>query len=277
MPTSWTSPAARRRSSRHLAVTTVIAALAIAGAVAVPESTGAMYTATASSSVEGFQVQPLCDFDTYTSVPELLDELGPTAHWGFDPGAGPEGWAGAGSPLPAPAAPDGTLLCDDGVIALTTGQSVSSAAAFGSPTTAVLVLGTPSSAGVVFSLLASDGGADVVVDGTDVSVRAWADGVAPVTVTTGELDGGATHVVAVTVIGNDVTVWVDGTSSSGAIPAVITGTLGGAGLGLGTLVALDAPHDVPTAQFTATELAVVGGALSAPQLESLHAAAVPAP
>lgn len=273
-PTSSSSFAARRRSQRHLAVALAVAGLTIVSAASVPQTTGALYSATASSSMAGFQVQPLCEFDTYTSVPEQLAALGPTAHWGFDPAAGPEGWSAAGDPLPAPAAPDGTLLCDDGVIALAAGQSVSSSAPLGAPATAVLVLGTPSDAGVVLSLLAADGAADVLVDGNAVTLRAWADGVDPVTVATGQLDGGAAHVLAVTVNATEVTLWVDGDSSSGAMPAGLVGALGGAGFGLGGLTNLDPPDDAVTAQFTATELAVVGGSLTATQLESIHEAAV---
>ena len=196
-------------------------------------------------------------------------------HWGFDP-ADDEGWTAGGDPLPVAAPPDATLLCDDGVVELAAGQSVSSDAPLGSPTTTVLVLGTPSAPGTVLSFLAADGGADVVVDGLDVAVRAWADDGVPVTVATGTLDDGLVHVLAVTVNGTDVTLWADGGSTADSLPAALTGALGGAGFGLGTLASLDPSDAVATAGFTATELAVVGGTLTDAQLEALHAAAVPA-
>lgn len=267
--------AAQRRSVRHLVATSAVAALAIAGAALTPQSTGALYTATATSTLGGFEVQSLCLFDTYTSVPDRLAELGPSVHWGFDP-ADDEGWTAGGDPLPVAVPPDATLLCDDGVVELAAGQSVSSDAPLGSPTTTVLVLGTPSAPGTVLSFLAADGGADVVVDGLDVAVRAWADDGVPVTVATGALDDGLVHVLAVTVNGTDVTLWADGGSTAVSLPAALTGALGGAGFGLGTLASLDPSDAVATAGFTATELAVVGGTLTDAQLEALHAAAVPA-
>ena len=278
MRTFSSNPRAARRARHHLAATLAVAALAVAGTTISPETTGALYAASSTSTLAGFQVQPLCDFDSYTSVPELLADLSPTAHWGFDPEAAPEGWTAMGTPLPAPAPPDGTLLCDDGVLPLAAGQSVSSTAALGSPATVVLVLGTSSIDGTVLTLLADDGGADVTVSGTDVTLRAWADGDAPITVATGLLDAGSVHVLAVTVDGSAVTLWIDGAASTvGTVPAEITGTLGGAGFGLGTLVTLDPAHHVATASVTATELAVVGAALDQPTLDSLHAAAVPGP
>lgn len=274
--TSSSSPSpGLRRSVRHLVTATVLAGLAIAGAALAPQPTGALYTATTASTLGGFEVQSLCLFDTYTSVPDRLAALDPAVHWGFDPAEDAEGWTAVGDPLPAAATPDGTLLCDDGVLPLGAGQSASSGAPLGSPTTTVLVLGTPSADGAVLTFLATDGGADVVVDGGAVTVRAWVTGSAPALVATGELDDGAVHVLAVTVSGTELTLWADGGASSGTLPVELTSALGGAGYGLGALATLDPPDAVATAEFSATELAVVGGTLTSAQLDALHEAAVP--
>lgn len=264
-------PPMSRRTGRHLAATLTVAGLALAGTNLDLPTTNAVFSASASASVEGFRVQPLCDFDSYTSVPDLLAALEPTLHWGFDAEASGEGWTAAGDPPPVAVEPDGTLMCDDGVLALAPGASVTSAAPLGAGTV-VIVPGTPSSSGVLLSLLADDGGLEVLLDGTAVLVRAWSDAEPePVDVVTGELDAGGAHVLALTVTGGETTLWVDGTAQAAPLPVTLTGL--GATFGLGTLAELDPPHE--TAEVTVSELAVVGAVTTA-ELEALHAAAVPA-
>lgn len=264
---------ARRRSVRHLVASLAVAALAIGGAALAPQSTGALYGATATTTLAGFQVQSLCLFDSYESVPDRLDALAPSVHWGFDPESADEGWTAAGDPLPEAVAPDGTLLCDDGVIELTAGQVVSSDAPLTSPATTVLVLGTPSYAGVVLSLFGAGGRVDVIVDDGSVTARSWVDDDAPVPLATGSLDEGLVHVLAVTIDGGQLTLWADGTGTTEPLPPELVGTVGGAGLGLGVVE----PDAGETATFVATELAVVGGTLATSALEAIHEAAVPGP
>jgi len=256
----------------RLLATLGIAALALGGAAAARlESTGALYTAEASTTITGFQVQSLCDWDGYESVQDLLEELGPPLHWGFDPDEETVPWTAVGGA--AAAESTGTpLVCDDGVLPLSADQSVWSTPPVSDPVTAILVLGTPTVAGTALTLAepAGGGGFDVRVTATDVSLHAWDTSVPSAALATVAFEPGTAHVIAVVLDGTAATLWVDGSSNVGTLPAA----LGTPTLGLGAVPGTEPDGETPTtASFAATELALVPAVVPDATLDALVAAA----
>ncbi len=254
----------------RVVATATIGLLALLGAAfSQLGTTGALYTAQTSASLDGFQVQSLCDFDSYIPVQELLDDLGPTLHWGFAPGTTP--WSDdAGSPTTV--APDGTLECDDGVLPLAAGQSVYASPSLSDPSTVVLVLGTPTAAGTALTIAEAPGaGLAVRVTAAGAPLHGWDAGAPSVELAAVAFDGGeSAHVLALVLDGASATLWVDGSSDTGTLPAVVASPT----LGLGAVPGTEPDGETPTtATFTATELALVAGTVPSAELSALVAAA----
>lgn len=270
MSTTRTSSTERPpASTARVVVVAVIGVLALLGAtLSQPGTTGALYRADTAATMSGFQVQPLCDFDDYESVQDLIDDLGPDLRWGFAPGTTP--WSDdAGSPTSV--APDGTLLCDDGVLPLEEGRSVWTPVSVPGPATAVLVLGTPTAAGTALTVAEAAGaGLAVRVTSTGATLYGWDAESPPVQVAAAAFGSGAAHVVAVVLDGATVTLWVDDGSDGGTLPAVV----GAPTLGLGAVPGTEPEGETPvTATFVATELALVPAAVQPAALSTLHASA----
>lgn len=250
-----------------------IAVLALGGAaLADIETTGALYTAESVATLEGFQVQSLCDFESYDSVQDLLADLEPSLWWGFAVDEDPVPWTAVGDPAPTAAEPDGTLVCDDGVLSLAAGQAIHASPTFPAPATAILVLATPTTDGSLLTITDDDGPSHaVVVEDSTASLLTWDAGAPPVQVASVDLDDDeSAHVIAVVLDGTDVTLWVDGTSDSGTLPAAVSGP----NFGLGAVPGAEPDGEIPeTATFTATELALVPGIATSAQLDDLLAAA----
>lgn len=268
MPISSTD--ARRGSVRRLAVASTIAVLAlgVAGMTDIG-TTGALYTATSAATIEGFRARSACDDPGFTSVTELVASLGPALHWGFAPGASP--WTEAeGSP--SSTEPDGTVLCDDGVLPLTAGEAVSTTLADPAAGTVLLVMGTPTAAGTALTLANPTGPSlDVRVTATTATLHVWDAGTASTPLAAVVLDAAATaHVLAVSFDGAEATLWADGASQTSILPAVVDGPL----LGLGALPAASPDGEtLATASFTASELALVATVVPPATLAEIFAAA----
>jgi len=256
-------------ASRRLLAMIALSVLALGGTAATElETTGALFGAEAATTLEGFQVQALCDFDDYTSVQELLGDLGPSVHWGFTPGEAP--WT-ASEGAPASIAPDSTLVCDEGVLPLSAGAWVSSEPGVAGPFTAILVLRTPSVSGSLLAVGETGGpGLQLSSVGSSIVVEAWDADTVPVLVTSALLDGDEqAHVLAVQVADDEVTLWADGATASGNAPAPVGAQL----LGLGAVTDL-VPVGAPlTAVAMVSELALVPGAVPTSALEELLASA----
>lgn len=257
-------------ASQRLLATIAVALLALGGIALVDvPTTGALYSDDATAALTGFQVQPLCDFDAYESPGELVAALSPALHWGFAPGTGP--WSDEmGGPVSS--APDGTLLCDDGVLTLSAAQAVWSSSPAVDPVTVLLVLGTPTTPGRALTLAEPGGpGIEVQVTASAATVRAWDAGVPAVDILSVPLDPAQdAHVLALEVTGTAASLWVDGGSAAGAVPVA----LGSPVLGLGAVPGTEPDGETPTsAAFTATELALVPGAVAGSELSAILASA----
>ena len=264
------SPVLRRGAVVRLAAASVIAALAL-GVAALTDigTTGALYSASTTATIDGFQARTACEDPGFTSAPKLVAGLGPTLHWGFAPGTSP--WTEAeGSP--ASSEPDGAVLCDEGVLELTTGQSVSTTLTDPATGSVLLVLGTPSAAGTALTLADPAGAAlDVRVTGTTASIHTWDAGTPSTELATVALDAAAgAHLIAISFDGAEVTLWADGESATVVLPAVVDGPL----LGLGALAAASPAGELlTTATFAASELAVVPASVPPATLAEIFAAA----
>lgn len=255
-------------ASRRLLAMIALSLLALGGTAAAQlETTGALFGAESSLTLEGFEVQPLCDFEDYTSAQERLADLGPALHWGFAPGESP--WT-ASEGAPTSIAPDGTLVCDAGVLPLSGGTWASVEPGAAGSVTAILVLRTPSVSGTLLSV-GELGGAGLLVRsaGSSIVVEAW-DAGAPELVTSAVLDADEdAHVLAVSVAGDSVTLWVDGAAASGTAPAPVIAQV----LGLGAVAGL-VPAEAPTtAVAMVSELALVPGLVPGAALDAVLASA----
>jgi len=226
-----------------------------------PERTGALYTGTATVTVDGFQVQPLCAFESYSSPGALLASLGPVLHWGFAPGESP--WPAA-SGAPEAVEPDGTLLCDDGVLPLAEGVSVATGLGLEAPGSLVLVLGEPAADGAIVSLPFAGGAAELAVADGQVVLRSWPEDEPAVQLAAAPLTSGGAHVVALVLTAGEALLWVDGSEATTTVTQPVTEL----GLGAGPGSTLE------TATVSVSELAVLGSALDPGQLALLASAAV---
>jgi len=248
-----------------------LAVLALGGAAAAEiQTTGALYADESSATLSGFEVQSLCSWAGYEPVQDLLAALGPSLHWGFEESSAP--WSDdAGSPVSV--APDGTLVCDQGVLALEPGQSVWTTPTISDPATVILVLGAPTVAGTAFTVAELTGGAgfDVRVTAAGATLHAWDAGGTAAAIVTASFDSAASaHVLAVSFSGTDANLWVDGNVADGVLPAPV----GAPVLGLGAVPGTepDGPASA-TAAFSATELALVPTSVAATELAAVFASA----